>query len=431
MKTFNFIRDILFTVCLVFAFVSVFETICVGEVHLYVMPHGDDIIQISAKIYDDLHSPSPPDVHLLYTGNSAESVNKARGLIADHLGVSPNNVHMISEYGPIDHKKTVMMEIKDMLVKLSPDKVFIQGWCGSHPEHEMNHIEVVKAIAMAEKSLGFKAEVYEFPTFTGAYGRLPSDPTIEELSRYWNSLIDLDPKYHRWNETIQVNESNEALKAKAEMIWQWKIDWMIELMKNYTQSERLYFISQEKYRRLGDYDYLHRPYPGEMSYEFLHSWPYTFEDLRNYTLTLDEKYGADLWTVPSATCVKKHVRIDPHSVFNGLKVCIENTSDEFDVFTLSAAWEEDRVPAGNTVGFSTWSVPVDGGEKKCVDGWIDTQNLAGYHVLWIKAESEKASLDPDHKTDYTEIPFVVDINDGEAIDTMVIAMPPPRSSWGH
>ena len=414
MKPFVFSRTILYVFCPVLLFLFTCGTAAAGEIHLYVMPHGDDIIQISAKIYDDIHPvpPSdPPEVHVLFTGNDAASVEKAKGFISQYLGIDRNNIDMLSKYGPIEHRKVIVKELVEKLVALSPDKVFIQGWCGSHPEHEMNHMEVVRAVELAEESTGFTTEIYEFPTFTGYYGRLPSEPTIEELSDYWNSLIDLDPRYHTQNVTIPVDESKAALKAKAKMIWNWEIPWMRDLIENYNKKECLFFISQEKFRLLGNYNYLERPYPLPklMSYEFLYEWPYVFDDFCNYKKTLHEEFGADLWTDPHATHKEIAEEIDPGQLYDELKVYLENPAHEADVFTLSAAWGENRIPAGNTVGFRSWSVSVDAGQTVCVDGWIDPTGYSGYKVLWIKAVSEKASQEQNSLTNFTEIPFEVNI----------------------
>jgi hypothetical protein len=437
MKIFNFTVCMFFIITLAFGFSGIPTLVCAGETHLYIMPHGDDIIQISAKIYDDLHltsplaakidddhhSISPPEIHILFTGNDANSVENATALLSAYLGIDPQNVHRVSRYGTINHKKAIMKVIKQMLVDLAPDKVFIQGWCGSHPEHEMNHIEVVMAAVLAEKQTGVAVQIYEFPTFTGAYGRLPSDATIEERSNYWNSLIDLNGKYHTWNETIPVYESQAALQAKEDLIKNWNIGWMQELIGQYSEEDFRYFISQEKYRLLGNYQYLHRPYPGPMSYEFLHEWPYVFEDLKHYTLTLGERYGADLWTDPVATCKKKHIFIYPQYVYHGLKVCLENTSSENDVFNISAAWDERRIPAAvDAVGFDSSSLSLEGGQMACVNGWIDAHDISGYHVLWIKAQSENAFLNSSHP-DYTEIPFVIYVNEIDEVDKLQKSVP--------
>ncbi len=309
MKILDSACRMIFAICIFVFFSGPSGTAYSKGIHLYVMPHGDDIIQISAKIYDDIHSNSAPEIHVLFTENDAASVDKARGYLDDYLGIDPENVQALPVTGPIAHKKRVMRAIESVLLDLQPDKVFIQGWCGSHPAHEMNHIETVMAAAKAERKAGLSVEIYEFPTFTGAYGRLPSNATIEELSAYWNSLIDLDPEYHAWNEAIPVDESDAALKAKKGLIEAWGIGWMKELVNKYSEEDFQYFISQEKYRLLGDYNYLQRPYQGLMSYEFLHEWPYVFKDLRNYTLALNEKYGADLWTWPEAAHKGEHVWI--------------------------------------------------------------------------------------------------------------------------
>jgi len=393
-----------------------------AEKLLYIQPHGDDIIQISAKVYMDTHQePAPDDVHVLFTGNSEDEVAAVRVLLEDHLTVDPGQVYVVNYPGPITHKTSVMADVVTALETIDPDKVFIQGWCGSHPGHEMSHIEVVKAAETA----GVDPEIYEYPTFTGAFGPLPASPTIYELSDYWNSLIDLDPAHHSTNPSTDVVETPEALEAKEDLILAWGIPWMIELYDDYEPGEIQYFISQEKYRLLGEYDYLREPYVGDMSYEFLDNWPYVFEDLRNYTLCLDEAYGADLLTSPTAYPKKHQVVIPPGDV-HPFKVGLANKASVTDSFTLSAWWGYPRVSAGGNVTFQAEVVEVAGENFELVNAWIDTTGLSGEKILWIKAESGLGGVE----TDFVEIPYMIKVSGGlcGTVPTLTAHGPADRAS---
>ena len=212
------------------------------------------------------------------------------------------------------------------------------------------------------------------------------------------------------NPTIEVEESADALALKLDLIVDWELPWMFDLLacENYEDADIAYFNSQEKYRLLGDYDYLERPYAGEMSYETSDNWPYRFEDLRNYTLCLDETYDADLWTSPSATYKQKQIGLDTNSS-NPFSIGLANKAGETDYFTLSAAWGEKRTPAGDAVTFERDVVQLAGETPTMVDAQLDTTGLLGEMVLWIKAVSQKAGEDPESQTDYVEIPVMINV----------------------
>ncbi len=367
---------------------------------LFISAHGDDIILTSAQLW--MARQEGYEIHFLVTGNTAEGAMPLQAVMGEDI-----QIHDLEHSGPITHKTSVMREIVAKLRSIDPDILFIQGWCGSHPAHEMTHIEVVKALEEAAVA----PVVYEYPTFTGYYGSLEGAcPPIEDLSRYWNSLIPLDDTSHFVNPTIEVEESADALAMKADLITTWNIDWMMEKLAcpNYDEEDLVYFNSQEKFRLLGDYDYLERPYDGEMAYEASDNWPYTFDDLRNYTLSLDETYGADLWTHPSATYRGQKIFLAPGSS-NLFSIGLANKAGEADVFTLSAAWGTERTPDTGQVVFDTVEVELAGESPTMVDAVLDTAGLSGDRILWIKAVSRNAGGDPESLTDYVEIPVMIHV----------------------
>ena len=141
---------------------------------LYISAHGDDIILTSAQLW--MAKQDGHEIHFLVTGNPAEAAVHLQTVMGEEL-----RLHEVEHPNPITHKTSVMRDIATKLESIDPDILFIQGWCGSHPGHEMTHIEVVKALQMATVN----PAVYEYPTFTGFYGSLEGAcPPIEELSLY-------------------------------------------------------------------------------------------------------------------------------------------------------------------------------------------------------------------------------------------------------
>lgn len=389
---------------------------------LYISAHGDDIILMSAHLA--MAKNAGYEIHFLLTGNPADAATPLQEVMGEDI-----QLHGVEHTGPIQHKTSVMMDIVSKLESIDPHILFIQGWCGSHPGHEMTHIEVVKALQMATVN----PAVYEYPTFTGFYGSLEGAcPPIEELSRYWNSLIPLDEEFHIVEPTVEVDEPDWALAKKADLIVTWDIDWMIEKLAcpNYDEEDLVYFNSQEKYRLLGDYNYLERPYDGAMAYETSDNWPYTFGDLRNYTLYLDETYGADLWTLPSATYGGRRIEIY-HSDVHTFQVGLANKAAEADVFTLSAAWGAERTPDEGHIVFESDVVELTGETPTTVDAQLDTTGLLGERILWIKAVSQKAGEDPESRTDYVEIPVMINVTTpGCAVAAALAAGEGPQDERG-
>jgi len=343
-------------------------------------------------------------LYIISTSNQLSALDHLRAVLGEEA-----TYYALDHLGPIQHKTLVTEDLVKLLKEIKPDKIYIQAWSGSHPEHEMSHIEEVRAI----KQAGINATVYEFPTFTGYYGPLSSScPPIDELTRYWNSLIPLDPRYHQVNETVDVDETPEALQKKLDLINEFDIEWMTEgLMKcpNYDQETLSQFLSAEKYRLLGVYDYTHRPYDGQMTYEFKKEWPFEFKDLLNYTLAMEERYGADLWTTPSATN-SKYIQTLKQNKTYPLKVGLFNKSEETDTFTLSAAWGSQRTPTTEgQVTFKQTTVELKGRGRVEVEATLNTQGMSGNKILWIKATSAKATADPDHATDFVEIPIMLKV----------------------
>jgi len=369
----------------------------------FIFPHGDDIILFFASVW--MMKQNGEKLYIILTSNQLSAIDPLRNILGQDA-----IYYALDHVGPIQHKTLVTEDLVKLLKEIKPDKIYIQAWCGSHPEHDMSHIEEVMAI----KQAGIDATVYEFPTFTGYYGPLSSScAPIDELTRYWNSLIPLDPKYNKVNETVEVAESKEGLQKKLDLINEFDIAWMTEgLMQcpNYDEEKLTGFLSAEKYRLLGVYDYKHRPYDGQMSYEFKRDWPFEFEDLLNYTLALDEQFGADLWTSPSATNTKFRQTLKKDKTYP-FKIGLFNKSEESDTFTLSAAWNSGRTPATkDQIVFEQTTVKLDGRGRVEVKATLKTHGLSGNLILWIKAKSAKAASDSKHVTDFVEIPVMLKVN---------------------
>ncbi len=281
-------------------------------------------------------------------------------------------------------------------------------------ESVLNQVLAAQAqVARALELAGIGPVVYEYPMQTGYYwDEYHANPSLENLDRFWNSLIPLEGIVTA--PVVEVDESEEALDAKMALIEAWDIEWMGRLVERYGEEAlRNGFLDYEKYRELkGDYDYTRPPYDSQPRlYEFLENWPYVFEDLANYAACLSETYGADLWTVPSVTYGEEREPIEEGALYD-FQVGLSNKAWEGDTFTLQGFWGDERRPAVE-LAFKDPVVELGAREttSPLVTATLDTTGLSGELTLWIRATSEKAGEDPGSRTDYVEFPFMIRVGE--------------------
>jgi len=400
--------------------------LCTGapaEKLVYIQAHGDDIVLISAKVYLDTHKePVGDDVYVLYTADV--DMDRIPQLLEEHLGVDAGKVFQVTHPGPIVHKTAIVEELALALDWIKPDQVFVQAWCGGHPEHDMTHVDVVRALELA----GVDPVVYEYPHINGYYyDEYKTDPTVENLNLYFNSLLDLEGVEEA--PTVEVDEEGPPLEAKEDLIVDWENDLFDGFIETYGMEElRNKFANQEKYRELlGTYVYTQRPYPDPTLYEIIEAYPQVFDDMRNFALCLYETYGADLWTSPPADVGIRRERIPEGNPYD-FQVGLFNKAYEQDVFSLSAAWGEGREEAVQ-VSFDTSLVTLEGRESSppLYGVTLDTTGLSGDMTLWIKAESQNAGGDPNG-TDYVEVPFLIKVSPCGTVPTLPARGPADRAS---
>ena len=370
---------------------------------LYVAAHGDDIIITAGQLHRELEAGY--EVYILFSGSAG--LKPEGSPLATVLGVKPENILVIPYGGPIPHLNATLFEVTRIINELKPDVIFVQAYAGSHPAHEVTHVIVAEAL----KQIGFTPEVYEFPTQTGYYGPLPPRPTLEELIRFWFTLIPLPEELAQ--PITEIKLTPEERRLKLDLVKEWNISWMMEILSRFSDEEAMDFLDNEKYRSLPDFDYLEPPYgpnewnpEGKTLYELSPNWAYTFSDFRNYVLNLRSENGADLWTVPSATYRGRELQIKEESF--SFELHLFNKADESDTFRLSAALDTERRPVGGRVSFEEATVTLAGGEHHMVRVTYDVSGASGHHVLWLRADSARA-LEEGQPTHYIEIPLMVNI----------------------
>jgi len=285
--------------------------------------------------------------------------------------------------------------------------IFVQAYAGGHPAHEVTHVIVAEAL----KRIDFTPEVYEFPMQTGYYGLLPHRPSLEELIRHWFTLVPLPEELAQPITELRLTPGERRLKL--DLVEEWDIEWMIDLLSRFSDEEAMDFLDNEKYRPLPPFDYLQPPYgpnewnpEGKMLYELSPSWAYTFDDFRNYVLNLRSANGADIWTVPGASYIRQELQVSEDSFTFALYVF--NKSDEPDTFRLSAALDAERKPVGDKVSFEEEVMALAGGETRAVGVTCDVSGASGHHVLWLRADSARAA-EEGQPTSYIEIPVMINI----------------------
>jgi len=383
----------------------------VGGVHagteartvLYIAAHGDDIIITAGQLHRELEAGS--EVYILFTGSAG--LEPETSPLATVLSVKPENILVISYGGPIPHLNATLAEVTRIIEGLRPDVIFVQAYAGGHPAHDITHVIVVEAL----KQASFSPEVYEFPMQTGYYGSLPPHPTLEELIRFWFTLIPLPEEIAQ--PITEVKLTPEERRLKLELVEEWGIEWMMDLLSRFSDEEAMDFLDNEKYRPLPEFDYLEPPYgpnewnpEGKMLYELSPNWPYTFADFRNYVLNLRSENGADIWTVPSATYRGRELQIEEESF--SFELHLFNKVDEPDAFRLSAALDAERRPVGSRVTFKEETVTLARKEHRVVRATCDVSGAAGHHVLWLRADSVSAA-EEGQPTHYIEIPLMINI----------------------
>ena len=375
---------------------------------LYIQAHGDDIIQMAAKIYMERHPDAgrePADVYMVFTANEWNA--KVPELLKAYLDVPPDHVRFLQPAQPIAYKTGVLEQLVEIIKEIEPDTIFVQCWAGSHPDHEMTQPLVTRALEI----VGLSPTMYEYPMQTGLYyDEYIADPSVTTLDLFWNSLVDLEGVDEA--PTVEVDESPAALDAKVALVEHWSIPWMMDLLERYGEDAlRANFLNHERYRALlRNYDYTRRPYEDPTLVELNDDYPYVCDDLRNYAACLWEPWGADLWTVPWATHASRRWRLVAGRRYR-FKIGLINKADEADTFELTAAWGTARTPAPE-VTIDTPEVRLDGrraGPRLC-PATLDTTGLAGDVTLWIKATSRNAG--GDEGTDYVEIPLMLHISPG-------------------
>ena len=370
---------------------------------LYVAAHGDDIIIPAGQLCRELLAGN--EVYILFTGSAGLEPESCP--LATVLGVPPENILITPYGGPIPHLNANLLAVTRAIEELEPDVIFVQAYAGGHPAHDITHVIVVEAL----KRLGFTPEVYEFPMQTGYYGPLPPRPTLEELIRFWFTLIPLPEGLAQ--PITRIDLTPEERRLKLDLVKEWDIPWMTDLLSRFGDEEAMEFLDNEKYRPLPPFDYLEPPYgpnewnpEGKMLYELSPNWPYTFADFRNYVLNLRSENGADLWTTPSATYRGREVRVSGNSF--SFELHLFNKADEPDTFRLSAALDAERRPVGDRVSFEEEVITLAGGEHRVVRVTCDVSGASGRHVLWLRADSARAAAE-GQPTSYIEIPLLLNI----------------------
>lgn len=370
---------------------------------LYVAAHGDDMIITGGQLHRELEADS--EVYILFTGSAGLEPETCPLITV--LGVKPGNILVLPYGGPITHLNVTLAEVTRIIEELQPDAIFVQAYTGGHPAHEMTHLLVAEAL----KRVDITPEVYEFPMQTGYYGRLPSNANLDELIRFWFTLIPLPEEFAQPITDLELTPEEQRLKL--ELVRAWNIDWMMDLLGRFSDEEAMDFLDNEKYRPLPPFDYTEPPYgpnewnpEGKMLYELTSSWPYTFADFRNYVLNLRSGNGADIWTVPGATYIRRELQVREDSFSFVLHVF--NKSDEVDTFRLSAALDEERNPVGSAVSFKEEEITLSGGETRTVGVTCNAAGALGRHVLWLRADSALAA-EEGQPTSYIEIPLMVNI----------------------
>jgi len=381
-----------------------------GQNVLYIQAHGDDIIQMSAKLYDDLHdeNQTSSNFYLLFTANARSEAMVE--LLSGHLYLPPENICFSEIHQPILRKYAELDELVATLRRIAPHKVFVQSWCGSHPQHDMTQALVMRALELAR----LRPLVYEYPMQSGLYcDEFYAHPCLETMDRFWNTLVDLENVDEQ--PTIEVDESDAALDAKYDLIVDWDIDWMARIMSYYTEEEiRDGYLRHERYRRVlpGSYVYTARPYSDPTVPELRDLYPYVCQDLQNYAQCLYEHYGADLWVNPRAVNgdERRPLVEGCRYVF---KIALFNKADEADTFSLEAGWGADRQPAPQ-VTFDAQTVELAPRETRleACAFTLDTTDLLGDLTLWIKATSAKAAADPNSLTAHVECPVMLHVSHG-------------------
>jgi len=369
---------------------------------LYVAAHGDDIIITAGQLHRELLAGN--EVYILFTGSAGLEPEGCP--LATVLGVPPENILVIPYGGPIPHLNATLFEVTRIIEELKPDVIFVQAYAGGHPAHDITHVMVAEAL----KRLGLAPEVYEFPMQTGYYGTLPPQSTLEELIRFWFTLIPLPEGLAQ--PITEIKLTPEERRLKLDLVEEWNIGWMMDLLSRFSDEEAMDFLDNEKYRPLPPFNYLEPPYgpnewnpEGKMLYELSPNWAYTFDDFRNYVLNLRSGNGADLWTRPSATYRGREVRVDGKVTF---ELHIFNKADESDTFRLSAALDEERRPVGDRVRFEEDRITLPGRGHRVVRVTCDVSGASGHHVLWLRADSENAAAE-GQPTHYIEIPLMIDV----------------------
>jgi len=386
-----------------------------SHVCLFVQIHNDDIVFISSEVLRLVKEGN--DVHSAF-GWKGHPTNVRNRYRLTQLGVPKANIHPlpIPDVHLPSHYDVLAKELEDVIAEVRPNRIYVQGWCGDHFQHDFMHALTVYVV----KRMGWKCELFEYSNRCKL--RRPPGARRNGIDGLLRCTFSFPPvKGARYRPVVAP-----VSRSESELLRRFAISYGFGWGKYYrrfppAQMQRVF--SSQVYRKLPPYDYTKPPRlkwttapSGRLFWEEEGRFLESFSDMRNYVLNMRSTCGAIVSAAPFSSALgpggkKPLVSASPGRTLE-FTVHVKNKGRAPDTFTLTIR-RGDRNRKRTDITTHCVLTPNPIRVPPAAAGEITVQVsppalVPGRAILWLRVASRRAK-ETRQPTDFMEIPYVVGV----------------------